>query len=220
MCETLYAFDSGMSESFVHRRLLGGITGLITGGPVAGLAGFAAANGGGTPTPSVGGTDRCGNPSFRPGEPTSVAEARFRCANPLRATITPSAILPFGDPFITVDRGNGAAPPAAQFAQVPTRTAVAVDKCPKFADGATGILWMNALTGQVVCLPRRSNGLAFGLIRKNKPRRKPFISAAQKKQLDTTASLQKKAKEFATSAGFKCSTTKTSVKGKPKKKAC
>jgi len=77
-------------------------------------------------------------------------------------------------------------------------------ECPRFADGKTGILWMNALTGDVVCLPRRTSGRGFGLIRKNPPRKKPFISAAQKKSLDRIKSVQDKAKKFAMDAGFSC----------------
>ncbi len=110
---------------------------------------------------------------------------------------------------VTVGSGASFVPPI----EVGVRTM----KCPRFADGKTGILWMNALTGQVVCLPRRANGLAFGLIRKNKPRRKPYISAAQKKSLDSTVAVQRKAKEFATAAGFSCVQGKRTMKGSKKK---
>jgi len=223
MSDVLYGFDSGLSLSFVHKRIGRAVTGFFTGGLVGAGAGFlGGGNGKGTTVP--GGTlDRCGNPLFEPGEPESVTEARFRCANPVRVTVTPGAVLPGGEPLITVGRGNGApaAPPpvvAAGFV-APVRSSVAVDKCPRFADGATGILWMSALTGQVVCLPRRANGTAFGLIRKHKPRRKPFISAAQKKQLDAISKVQNKAKAFATAAGFKCVNTKHRVPGTPKKKS-
>lgn len=76
--------------------------------------------------------------------------------------------------------------------------------CPTFADGRKGILWMNALTGDVVCLPRRTSGKGFGLIRKNPPRAKPFISAAENKLLTRISSVQKRAKTFAGKAGFTC----------------
>lgn len=77
-------------------------------------------------------------------------------------------------------------------------------ECPRFADGKRGILWMNALTGDVVCLPRRTSGKGFGLIRKNPPRQKPFISAAEKRLLTKITSVQKRAKKFAMDAGFAC----------------
>ena len=86
----------------------------------------------------------------------------------------------------------------------PRATSRTVLECPKFADGKTGILWMNALTGDVICLPRRTSGKGFGLTRKNKPRAKPFISAAEKKLLTKMKSTQDRAKKFAQDAGFTC----------------
>lgn len=76
--------------------------------------------------------------------------------------------------------------------------------CPKFADGKTGILWMNAMTGAVACLPRGVNGGKFGLIRKNKKRPKAYISAADVKMLRKADRLQKKAKDFAKLTGQTC----------------
>ena len=87
---------------------------------------------------------------------------------------------------------------------LPSLVGVMTHVCPKYADGKKGILWMNALTGQVVCLPRGVNGKGFGLIRKNKPRRKPYISAAEKKHLDVHTRVQKKARDFASAAGYTC----------------
>lgn len=98
--------------------------------------------------------------------------------------------------------GNGAA--AGTGLTRPSAVSRTVLECPRFADGKTGILWMNALTGDVICLPRRTSGRGFGLIRKNPPRKKPFISAAQKKSLDRIKSVQDKAKTFAMDAGFTC----------------
>lgn len=104
--------------------------------------------------------------------------------------------------------GNGGGAPsggrAASGLARPTVRSVAVQDCPTFADGKKGLLWMNALTGEVVCLPRGTNGRGFGLIRKNKPRAKPFISAAMKKQLGVSAAASKKAKEFAKLTGQVC----------------
>ena len=89
---------------------------------------------------------------------------------------------------------------------LPSLTPVMTHVCPKYADGKKGILWMNALSGQVVCLPRGVNGRGFGLIRKNKPRKKPYISAAEKRHLDIHSRVKKKAKEFASKAGYMCKT--------------
>ena len=77
-------------------------------------------------------------------------------------------------------------------------------ECTRFADGKKGILWMNALTGDVVCLPRRTSGRGFGLIRKNKPRKKAYITAAEKASLTKITKIQGRAKKFATDAGFSC----------------
>ena len=97
--------------------------------------------------------------------------------------------------------GNGAAGTGLNRPRATSRTVL---ECPTFADGKKGILWMNALTGDVVCLPRRTSGKGFGLIRKNPPRQKPFISAAEKRLLTKISSVQKRAKKFAMDAGFAC----------------
>lgn len=108
-----------------------------------------------------------------------------------------------GDLSTGVSVGTVAGAPAIP---QPSLSTVSVLKCPRFADGNVGILWMMPLTGAVVCLPRGVSGGKWGLRRKNKPRRKAFISAAEKKALDIPAATRKKAKEFAKLAGFKCST--------------
>jgi len=87
---------------------------------------------------------------------------------------------------------------------LPMKTCVETSICPEFADGKKGILWMNALTGEEVCLPRGSNGSGFGLIRKHKPRKKPFISANDVKILRKKDALTKKAKAFAKLTGQTC----------------
>ncbi len=116
--------------------------------------------------------------------------------------ITGECVLDFDPgPGVGLPGGNGAT--GAGLTR-PSSVSRQVLECPRFADGKTGILWMNALTGDVVCLPRRTSGRGFGLIRKNKPRKKAFISAAQKKSLDDIAKVQAKAKKFATDAGFSC----------------
>lgn len=97
--------------------------------------------------------------------------------------------------------GNGAAGTGLNRPRATSRTVL---QCPRFADGKTGVLWMNALTGDVVCLPRRTSGRGFGLIRKNKPRKRAYISAAEKASLTKMKRVQERAKEFATDAGFTC----------------
>lgn len=114
-----------------------------------------------------------------------------------------------GECVFDVDPGAGTGLPGGGAAagtglNRPRAVSRTVLDCPTFADGRKGILWMNALTGDVVCLPRRTSGKGFGLIRKNPPRAKPFISAAEKKLLNKISSVQKRAKTFATDAGFSC----------------
>lgn len=112
--------------------------------------------------------------------------------------------MPGGD--ITPGRDTPAerGPGAASGLAIPSRVPVSTLKCPRFADGKTGILWMNALTGEVVCLPRRTSGRGFGLIRKNPPRAKPPMSAADFKQLKRNKRLAEKAKKLAMDSGFTC----------------
>jgi len=79
-----------------------------------------------------------------------------------------------------------------------------VQDCPTMPNGKKGILWMGAQDGVLVCLPRGVNGRPMGYVRKNKPRRKPFITAAQISELRRKSSLTKKAKEFAKLTGQTC----------------
>lgn len=97
--------------------------------------------------------------------------------------------------------GNGAAGTGLNRPRAVSRTVL---ECPTFADGRKGLLWMNALTGDVVCLPRGTSGRGFGLIRKNRPRRKAFISAAEWSRLQKRSGVEAKAKKFAGKAGFTC----------------
>lgn len=101
------------------------------------------------------------------------------------------------------ERGPGIATGLA----APSRICRNVHICPKFADGVTGILYMNMLTGAIVCLPRgmsAKNAAAFGLRRKNRPRPKAAVSAHDLKTLNKIVSLRSTAKSFATKAGFSC----------------
>jgi len=97
--------------------------------------------------------------------------------------------------------GNGA---AGGGLTRPRRISREIDVCPRFADGKQGILWMNALTGDVVCLPRRTSGKGFGLIRKNKPRAKPVISAAEGRLATKIKAIQTRGKKHAEKLGFSC----------------
>jgi len=83
---------------------------------------------------------------------------------------------------------------------VPEVVSRQVHECPRYVNGK-GILWMD-IGGNVVCLPRGHNGRDFGLIRKNPKRKKPYISAAQIKQLKSVDRTKKKAKAFAKLAGL------------------
>lgn len=103
--------------------------------------------------------------------------------------------------------GDGGGFPAQDIGLVtPNTVCVETMQCPTFADGKTGILWMNALTGQVFCLPRATNGTGFGLVRKNRPRRKAFVTAAEISALRGQARTKKKAKKFAALTGQVCTT--------------
>ena len=79
-----------------------------------------------------------------------------------------------------------------------------VQECPVMPNGKKGILWMGMQDGVVVCLPTGVNGKPMGYMRKNKPRRKAFITAAQVKDLRKRDNLTKKAKEFAKLTGQTC----------------
>jgi len=96
------------------------------------------------------------------------------------------------------ERGPGVAGTIAS----PGRVCVNTLKCPKFANGKIGVLWMHPISGEVVCLPRGTNGTGFGLMRKNKPRKPAFISAAAVSRLRKRATTEKKAIEFAKLAGL------------------
>jgi len=95
----------------------------------------------------------------------------------------------------------------------PTQRSISRLECPVFPNGKTGILWMNSVSGDVVCLPRGTNGSGFGLVRKNKPKAKAFLTAAERKAIEVPAALQKKIKALAGKAGFSCE-TKASAAGR------
>jgi len=107
--------------------------------------------------------------------------------------------------FTPAERGPGVATGAMV---APSAVCVNTLRCPRFADGKTGILWFSPLTNAVVCLPRGTNGRGFGLIRKN-PKRKPaIISAADGKLFRKVGSMKKKVQRIAKVAGLKGCTIK------------
>ncbi len=108
------------------------------------------------------------------------------------------------DPTPGIDTPAERGPGGATGLAAPSAVCVNTLVCPTFADGKRGILWMNALTGAVVCLPRGTSGRGFGFIRKNKPRAKPPMSAADFRQLKRNKRLAEKAKKLAMDSGFTC----------------
>lgn len=164
-------------------------------GPLPG-PGFASSGLQFTPTPAQG-TAGC---NLLP--PGAIRDACLFAAGFLPAGGSTSPITPSSGPVIP-QRQTGGAPVAIAGAglQTPTLRQITRMECPRFANGGKGILWMN-ISGQVVCLPRGVNGSGFGLFRKNAKRAKPFISAAQIKELKSVKRTQKKAKKFASLAGL------------------
>jgi len=75
----------------------------------------------------------------------------------------------------------------------PSRVPRNVHVCPDFADGKMGILYFNAITNAIVCLPRgttKATADGFGLRRKNKPRAKAAVTAHDMKLLGKISSIQ------------------------------
>ena len=110
---------------------------------------------------------------------------------------------------IDLDPGEGVGLPGGENGRgaglvAPVPVCIETLMCPKFADNKKGVLWMNALTGDVLCLPRGVNGSGFGLIRKNRPRRKAYVTAAEISALRKQATTKKKAKKFAALTGQTC----------------
>jgi len=85
--------------------------------------------------------------------------------------------------------------PLADGPALPGRICRNVHVCPKFLDGSMGILYFSPVGGQLVCLPRSMSpkaAMAFGLIRKNKPRSKALVTAADGRLLSKIGSIQSK----------------------------
>lgn len=120
------------------------------------------------------------------------------CVDPSDDRFFPSDPSPGG--LSPGERMNGATPGPL----LPSRVPRNVHVCPEFQDGSMGILYMNPFTNAIVCLPRSfstKDAAAFGLIRKNKPRAKAAVTAADMKLLNKISSIQAKIGRAAERAG-------------------
>ncbi len=213
-------------RGFVHKRIIGAVVGGLTGGLPGAIGGFAGGGGGPSVIPGVGGggSGLCiGQHCLGSAPNPKLAEISSHIAHghipgevlwtasphPTTAGVSSAEI----QALVAQHRGQDATPIGTTPGErslggagifSPSRVCVDTFVCPTYADGKKGILWMMPLSGEIVCLPRGVNGKGFGLIRKNKPRAKAFISAAENKLLTKRDTLEKKAKDFATKAGFSC----------------
>jgi hypothetical protein len=217
-----------LAASFVHHRFGGAIRGLLGGGGLTGAIGGFIGGGGRTAPSTIPGPPVLGPAvPVSPGTPgtTFVGPAGVGIGggpggtqagpctwpqswDPIRGKcvidLDPGAGtgLPFMGP--QVSPGGAVTNGAGQGIVFPIPTERLVQDCPTMPNGKKGILWMGAQDGVLVCLPRGVNGRPMGYVRKNKPRRKPFITAAQISELRRKSSLTKKAKEFAKLTGQTC----------------
>jgi len=169
-----------------------------------------------TTTANILHTDLFGNPDCAPGQIHVPVLGCINIPNPFEDPTDPCGFGfvsdgmggcvptdPTGPPDSPAERGAVADGPA-----LPSRVARDVHVCPKFVDGSTGILYFSPITGQIICLPRSmtsKSAMAFGLIRKNKPRAKAPVTAADQKLLSKIASIQGKIGTLAAKAdGLSC----------------
>jgi len=128
--------------------------------------------------------------------PGFVLDSGGNCVPGSTTDITPGVDTP-------AERGARADGPA-----LPSRVARNVHVCPKFVDGSTGILYFSPLTNEIVCLPRSmttKSAMAFGLLRKNKPRAKAAVTAADVRLLNKVSSVQNRIGSLAAKAdGLSC----------------
>lgn len=219
-------------RGFVHKRLIGAVGGFLGGGGIPGaIGGFLGGGGGekavpGDVRPPPGGLiqrlldkQRQFTPSFAPQVAPIQSTTLTTLAPPQSSALIPDLGFCFPgfkkDPIsgrcvLDLDPGTGTGlpfgPEPAQGTGMVQPTAVCIETlvCPTFADNKKGVLWMQAMTGLVVCLPRGVNGSGFGLIRKNRPRRKAFVTAAEISALRGQDRTKKKAKKFAALTGQVC----------------
>lgn len=220
-----------LAANFIHKRFGGALGGLLGGGGLTGAIGGFIAGGRGTGTGTgtgvaVGGTIPGGGGGGIPGGPgtfvgpggvgvgvgTGGPQAGGPCTWPqswdpilgrCRWDLDPGAGTgfpggPSGTPGGAVTNGAG------QGIVFPIPVERLVQECPTMPNGKRGILWMGMQDGIVVCLPTGVNGKPMGYTRKNKPRRKAFISAADVSLARSRDRLAKKAKDFAKLTGQTC----------------
>ena len=221
-----------LAANFVHHRFGGAIRGLARGGLGGALGGFLSP-GETKPTPGIAhplGTSGAVVPGTGagPGQVQTTVPGTiggfFGIGGPTSTQVGPCTWPKSWDPIrgqcvIDLDPGAGTGLPftgpqvspggavtngAGQGIVFPNPVERLVQDCPTMPNGKKGILWMGAQDGVLVCLPRGVNGRPMGYVRKNKPRRKPFITAAQISELRRKSSLTKKAKEFAKLTGQTC----------------
>ena len=234
MIEMELGFDAPQSHlsqplaaNFIHKRLGGALGGFLGGGGLTGaLGGFLGGGGtttvatnGAIPTTTVGptwpttfvGPGGVGIGGTGAGQPVTRATSGqdpcgiFHSWNPIsgRCELDFDPGAGTGIPFFGQQYEAGG-PADSQGMVYPIPTERLVQECPRMPNGKKGILWMGMQNGVVVCLPTGVNGKPMGLMRKNKPRAKAFISAAQVKGLRKRSTLTKKAKEFAKLTGQTC----------------
>ena len=210
-----------LALGFVHQRLWRGLKGYGSGGIRSAIEGFTSP---GRTDVVVPGGRRPGVPGV-PGGPTGtwsrtfVGPAGVGIGGPYQ--VGPCTWPMSWDPIqgkcrIDLDPGAGTGLPfmgpqvepggevEGQGIVYPNPTERLVQECPKMPNGKKGILWMGMQDGVVVCLPTGVNGKPMGYMRKNKPRRKAFITAAQVGALRKHSNMTKKAKEFAKLTGQSC----------------
>jgi len=213
---------------FVHKRLWGGVKGFVGGGIPGAVGGFVSPGG---PVAAPGGPSIPGHTvvpggpggwgittTTAPGFLTGITGVGTGFGGPQGGPCTwPKSWDPIqGKCRIDLDPGAGTGLPfmgpqvepggfaEGQGVVYPNPTERLVQECPTMPNGKKGILWMGMQNGVVVCLPTGVNGKPMGYMRKNKPRRKAFITAAQVAGLRKRSNLTKKAKEFAKLTGQSC----------------
>tara|TARA_R110000751_G_scaffold157003_1_gene262419 strand:+ start:204 stop:938 length:735 start_codon:yes stop_codon:yes gene_type:complete len=210
---------NSISRRVIRGGLTGGLSGAL-GGLLSGGGGGGGSRAGGCVGPNCGGPD--------PAIAAALADPRFNTAAALAVDVPGhiqhghipgtalghpahleflTAVVPGGGVGNAIKRfvpGGESGMVAGGGMVIPEEVLQSRLECPTFANGKTGILWMRAMTGEVVCLPRGVNGAGFGLVRKNKPRKKAFITAAEKASLSKRDALGKKAREFAKLTGQTC----------------
>jgi len=179
----------GLAPTFVHKRLLRGAAGFLTGGPLGAVGGFigGGGNGGGSFQP-------------QPFQPLTGCQPGFerdiqtgRCKKSgiigtIQRTL-PGGETGFGPGTDVALPGQNTGLVVGAVAPIMRQTITRV--CPKrFILGADGNCYLKQL------LPVK--------LRMHRPDKRPPISASQWSKLKTAESVRKKAKDIAVVAGFSC----------------